>query len=212
MTMLAKTFVSNPPLHIVVALALVFAVSAATAQRASAQPPSDRYDDTFRKYSKRSFGPGFDWRIFKAQGMAESNLNPDARSTVGARGIMQLMSSTYKEVRSRNPELGRIDDPEWNIAAGIAYNRQLWKQWQPDSDAGHLLEFMFGSYNAGRGTLLRAQRVARDRALDQRVWPSIQKIAASVPRWRSSETLTYVDRIKANLLRMDDKGRIVLKP
>jgi soluble lytic murein transglycosylase-like protein len=124
---------------------------------------------------------------------------------------MQLMSSTYKEVRSRNPELGRIDDPEWNIAAGIAYNRQLWKQWRPDSDAGHLLEFMFVSYNAGRATLLRAQRVARDRALDQRVWPSIQTVAASVPRWRSTETLTYVDRIKANLLRMDDRGRVILK-
>lgn len=201
----------RPALHIVAAVALVTAVSAATAADACAQTPSDKYDDTFRKYAKRSFGPGFDWRIFKAQGMAESNLNPDARSSVGARGIMQLMSSTYKEVRSRNPELGRIDDPEWNIAAGIAYNRQLWKQWQPDSDAGHLLEFMFGSYNAGRGTLLRAQRVARDRALDQRVWPSIQTVAASVPRWRSTETLTYVDRIKANLVRMDDKGRIILK-
>lgn len=201
----------RPTLHIVAAVALVTAVSAATAADACAQTPSDKYDDTFRKYAKRSFGPGFDWRIFKAQGMAESNLNPDARSSVGARGIMQLMSSTYKEVRSRNPELGRIDDPEWNIAAGIAYNRQLWKQWQPDSDAGHLLEFMFGSYNAGRGTLLRAQRVARDRALDQRVWPSIQTVAASVPRWRSTETLTYVDRIKANLVRMDDKGRIILK-
>lgn len=209
--MVANTRVSKRPLHIVAAVALVTAMSAATADRAWAQAPSDKYDDTFRKYAKRSFGPGFDWRIFKAQGMAESNLNPDARSTVGARGIMQLMSSTYKEVRSRNPELGRIDDPEWNIAAGIAYNRQLWKQWQPDSDAAHLLEFMFGSYNAGRGTLLRAQRVARDRALDQRVWPSIQMVADSVPRWRSTETLTYVDRIKANLLRIDDKGRIIIK-
>ena len=209
--MVSFSIALKPALHFVAAVALVTTVSAATAAEACAQTPSDKYDDTFRKYAKRSFGPGFDWRIFKAQGMAESNLNPDARSSVGARGIMQLMSSTYKEVRSRNPELGRIDDPEWNIAAGIAYNRQLWKQWQPDSDSGHLLEFMFGSYNAGRGTLLRAQRVARDRALDQRVWPSIQTVAASVPRWRSTETLTYVDRIKANLLRMDDKGRIILK-
>ena len=209
--MVPEGIASRRALHLIAALALVAAVSAVTAPCARAQAPSEKYDDTFRKYSKRSFGPGFDWRIFKAQGMAESNLTPDARSGVGARGIMQLMPSTYKEVRSRNPELGKIDDPEWNIAAGIAYNRQLWKQWQPDSDVGHLLEFMFGSYNAGRGTLLRAQRVARDRALDQRVWPSIQTVAASVPRWRSVETLTYVDRIKANLLRMDDKGRVIVK-
>ena len=196
------------PLRLVVAMALVTVVSAATAPLAFAQAPSEKYDDAFRKYTKRSFGPGFDWRVFKAQGMAESNLNPDARSAVGARGVMQLMSSTFKEVQSRNPDLGKIDDPEWNIAAGIAYNRQLWTQWKPESDDRHLLEFMFGSYNAGRGTLLRAQRVAHDRALDQRVWPSIQTVAASVPRWRFTETLEYVERIKANLRRMDARGRV----
>lgn len=195
-------------LRIVVAMALVTVVSALTAPLAFAQAPSEKYDDAFRKYTKRSFGPGFDWRVFKAQGMAESNLNPDARSGVGARGVMQLMSSTFKEVQSRNPDLGTIDDPEWNIAAGIAYNRQLWTQWKSDSDDRHLLEFMFGSYNAGRGTLLRAQRVAHDRALDQRVWPSIQMVAASVPRWRFTETLEYVERIKANLRRLDAKGRV----
>jgi membrane-bound lytic murein transglycosylase F len=208
--MMSRALVFRPALHIVVAVAVVTVVSVTAAPHAWAQAPSDKYDDTFRKYTKRSFGPGFDWRIFKAQGMAESNLNSDARSKVGARGIMQLMPSTYKEVRSKNPDLGKIDNPEWNIAAGIAYNRQLWTQWKPDTDAGHLMEFMFGSYNAGRGTLLRAQRVARDRALDQRVWPSIQTVAPSVPRWRSIETLTYVDRIKANLLRMDDKGRVIV--
>ena len=187
---------------------LVALVSAVVPPRASAQASSEKYDAMFRKYTKRFFGPGFDWRLFKAQGMAESNLNPQARSGVGARGIMQLMSSTYKEVRSRNPDLGKIDDPEWNIAAGISYNRQLWRQWQPESDVRHLYEFMFGSYNAGRSILLRAQRVARDRALDDRLWPSIETVASSVPRWRYTETLAYVERIKANLEGMDDKGRV----
>ena len=169
---------------------------------------TDRYDDTFRKYSKRFFGVGFDWRIFKAQGMAESNLDPNAKSWVGARGIMQLMGSTYKEIRSKNPELGEINDPEWNIAAGISYNRRLWTLWKKDSDEGHLNEFMFGSYNAGRSVLLRAQQTARERALDQRFWPSIQTVAPAVPRWRYTETLTYVDRIKANVARMDARGRV----
>jgi membrane-bound lytic murein transglycosylase F len=169
---------------------------------------TDRYDDTFRKYTKRFFGPGFDWRVFKAQGMAESNLNPDAKSWVGARGIMQLMNSTFREVRSKNPELGRITDPEWNIAAGISYNRQLWTAWKNGTDAPHLRDFMFGSYNAGRSALLRAQRVARERALNERAWPSIRTVAPSVPKWRYEETLIYVDRIRGNLARMDDKGRV----
>jgi hypothetical protein len=41
------------------------------------------------------------------------------------------------------------------------------------------------------------------------VWPSIQIVAAEVPKWRYEETLNYVDRIEVNLERMDDKGRVV---
>ena len=163
---------------------LALAASAFATGAAAQSVVTDRYDDTFRKYSKRFFGPAFDWRLFKAQGMAESNLDPQARSWVGARGIMQLMSTTYKEVQSKNPDLGEINDPEWNIAAGIFYNRQLWKMWLNDSDDAHVGDFMLGSYNAGRSVLLRAQRVARERALDHRFWPSIQTVAPTVPRWR----------------------------
>jgi len=172
---------------------------------------TDRYDDTFRKYAKRYFGPGFDWRLFKAQSMTESNLNPDAISGVGARGIMQLMPSTYAEIRSKNPEIGEINDPEWNIAAGIYYNRQLWRQWAAGAVNTDREEFMFGSYNAGRGTILRAQKVAAGKSLDERVWPSIQDVAPDVPKWRHEETLNYVQRIQFSIERMDDKGRVVKK-
>ena len=128
---------------------------------AFAEAVTDRYDDTFRKYTQRFFGPGYDWRIFKAQAMAESNLNMNAKSWVGARGLMQLMPSTFKEVRTKNPEIVSIDKPEWNIAAGIYYDRQLWKQWTDQQGNQGSEPFMLASYNAGRGTLLRAQDVAR---------------------------------------------------
>lgn len=168
----------------------------------------DRYDDMFRKYSKRFFGPGYDWRYFKAQGMAESNLDPKAKSWVGARGLMQLMPNTYKEVKSKNPDLGTINDPEWNIAAGIFYDRQLFNQWTAQSGESDLHRFVFGSYNAGRGTLLRAQDVARQQQIDPEVWTSIENVAPDVPRWRSSETLTYVKRIEDNFSKMDADGKI----
>jgi len=189
---------------------VLFATSAAYAPTASAQPrdPADRYDDTFRKAAKRSFGPAFDWRLFKAQGMAESNLDPLARSRVGARGVMQLMPSTYREITSDNDDLGMIDNPELNIEAGIAYDRRLWLRWEHDSIADDRLQFMFASYNAGRGTLLSAQRRARQRQLDPRQWRNIEKIAPSVPRWRHVETLDYVRKISLNISRLDDRGRI----
>jgi membrane-bound lytic murein transglycosylase MltF len=68
---------------------------------------------------------------------------------------------------------------------------------------------MFASYNAGRGTLLSAQRHARERRLDPRQWSNIEKIAESVPRWRHGETLDYVRKIELNITRLDDRGRLM---
>jgi membrane-bound lytic murein transglycosylase F len=174
---------------------------------AQARSPFDRYDDAFRKAAKRQFGPAFDWRLFKAQGMAESNIDPRARSSVGARGVMQLMPSTFREVASSNPELTRIDDAESNIAAGVAYDRTLWMRWEADSVASDRVPFMLASYNAGRGTLLQAQKRARAQALDPRVWANIEQVAPTVPRWRHVETLGYVRRINAFSALLDDRGR-----
>jgi membrane-bound lytic murein transglycosylase F len=131
--------------------------------------------------------------------MAESNLSHTARSHCGARGIMQLMPTTFGEIQSKNPELKSIDDPEWNIAAGICYDRVLWRLWAEHPTDKDRESFMFGSYNAGRGTLLRAQGAARARQLDHRTWSSITEVAAVVRGWRYRETLGYVQRIDALL-------------
>ncbi|HEX2779417.1 MAG TPA: transglycosylase SLT domain-containing protein [Gemmatimonadaceae bacterium] len=161
-----------------------------------------RYDDYFRKYSKRWFGPTFDWRMFKAQGMAESELNANARSWVGARGIMQLMPSTYQDIASKRPELRAIDDPESNIAVGIMHDRWLWTVWQkrvPDSERHR---FMFGSYNAGEGPILRACLAARTEKLSDAEWRSIEQVAPKIGKWRYRETLGYVKKIDGNYARL----------
>jgi membrane-bound lytic murein transglycosylase F len=175
-----------------------------------AQRASEAFDPTFRKYSKRFFGAGFDWRVFKAQGMTESNLDPRAKSWVGARGIMQLMPSTFLEIQTRNPTFATIDDVEWNIAAGIFYDRRLWLQWRDDSvERDDHRHFMFASYNAGRIPILKAQEVARGKTLDPRLWSSIEAVAPQVRGWRHRETLSYVHRINDNLSRLNSRGRVV---
>ena len=157
-----------------------------------------RYDPYFRKYSKRFFGIGFDWRLFKAQGMAESELNPNARSYVGARGIMQLMPTTYSAIQSARPEFQAINDPQWNIAAGIMHDRYLWTLWQKGIQDDDRYHFMFASYNAGEGTIGRARRTAAAAQLDSARWTSIEQVAPSVQRWRYRETLGYVRKIQTN--------------
>lgn len=185
-------------------LLLLVCTQAVNAQRGGGR---DRYDDTFRKYSKRFFGVGFDWQYFKAQGLAESGLDPNARSRVGARGIMQLMPGTYAMIKSRRTDLGEIDDPEWNIAAGIMHSRGLWHRWEDAATPDERLRFMFGSYNAGEGTILRAKRVARAKQLQDYVWTSIETIAPEVPRWRYKETLPYVRKIEANHSQLKQEPR-----
>ena len=175
-----------------IVLALQFFCSAAFSQKIA----NDKYDKYFQKYSKRYFGPAMDWKIFKAQAFAESNLDPDAKSWVGAKGLMQLMPATYADIQLKNPELGEISEPRWNIAAGIYYNRHLWKRWEEKTEQEERLRFVFGSYNAGFQTIKRAQQIAAQESLDVARWVSIETVAPEVPRWRHEETVGYVRKIE----------------
>jgi membrane-bound lytic murein transglycosylase MltF len=194
------------------ALALVglFVLAAGVRPAWAGAADAQSYDAYFRKYTKRYFGIGFDWRFFKAQGLVESGLNPEAVSRVGARGVMQMMPGTFKAVQLRNPEIGDISDAQWNIAAGIAYAHRLWTLWRGNVETDHLLEFTLGSYNAGRGTLLRAQRMAEAWRLNHRIWPSIEMVAPAVPGWQYQETVNYVLRVFEYLGDMDSRGRIIV--
>jgi len=178
------------------ALPLLIALVLATA--AAPRPPSARYDAYFRKYSKRYFGPGFAWRVFKAQAMAESGLDSTAQSRAGAQGLMQLMPATYAAISAKRPDLQSVFDAQSNIAAGILHDAHLWKLFNGIEPHRDRYRFMVGAYNAGEGTILRAQRAARDARLNAAAWTSVASIAPTIPRWRYRETLGYVDRIADN--------------
>ena len=147
---------------------------------------TSKYDKYFIKYSKRYFGPHFDWHWFKAQAIAESNLKPDAESWVGARGIMQIMPPTFEEIQGKNPHFTNIDTPRWNIAAGIYYNKMLYRQWKGNLPEQQKLFLAFASYNAGLGNIRKAYK---------RSPPPIKRwedIAQRAP----AETRGYVKRIR----------------
>lgn len=159
----------------------------------------DTYDPIFRKYSKRYFGVGYDWRHFKAQGMAESELNPTAKSRVGARGIMQLMPGTFNIIFDPRKIPRNIVDPEFNIAAGIMHDRYLWGRWKRDGVAeDDHADFMFASYNAGEGPIIRARKAATAKALEPSRWNAIEAVAPDITAWRYRETLGYVRKIRSN--------------
>jgi len=157
----------------------------------------EKYDVYFKKYAKRFFGAGFRWQLFKAQAVAESHLEPDARSAVGAAGIMQIMPRTFAEIQSKNPYIrGNRLQPRWNIAAGIYYDRTLWKVWKAERPFMDRVRFMFGSYNAGKGNILKAQKIAESQGHNPNLWSSIQFSLPKVTGKRSEETIHYVQKIE----------------
>ena len=134
---------------VVLTLVLLAATTIDAAEKSKVSDWTDKHDSLFRKYSKHYFGPNLDWHWFKAQAIAESGLETDAINKSGARGIMQILPSTYHEIQEANPHMKDIYSPRWNIAAGIYYDRQLYKRWQSAPPGEERLYFTFGSYNAG---------------------------------------------------------------
>lgn len=145
-----------------------------------------RFDDHFRKYSKRFFSVAFDWRWFKAQGITESALRERATSPVGARGIMQIMPATFAEIAAQSSlPIADIEEPRQNIAAAVFYDRRLYDLWDDIPERRQRLAFTFASYNGGRSRVLRAQDRCETACAE---WA---RVAAHVPE----ETRDYVARI-----------------
>ncbi len=156
-----------------------------------------QYDRHFSKYTKRNFGPAFNWRHFKAQAIAESRLKENAASHVGAVGLMQIMPTTYKEIIKRNRHIkGSSSSPKWNIAAGISYNRSIWNIFKADRPFQDRLDFTFGAYNAGKGSIIQAQKRAKRSGINPNVWSSIEQTLPQVTGRHSKETLNYIKKIK----------------
>jgi len=84
---------------------------------------------------------------------AESALQPDARSPVGARGLLQLMPQTARAVARREglPWAGvdSLYDPKTNVALGAAHLAKL------QSDFGHNWAHVAAAYNAGENAVRR---------------------------------------------------------
>jgi transglycosylase-like protein with SLT domain len=90
--------------------------------------------------SSMSEAHGVDPMLVRALIQVESGYRPKAKSPKGAMGLMQLMPSTAREYKVRNPY-----DPKSNISAGVKHLKSLIDRWG--------VELALAAYNAGEGAV-----------------------------------------------------------
>jgi membrane-bound lytic murein transglycosylase MltF len=141
----------------------------------------------FRTYSARY---DMDYLLMMAQGYQESLLDQNAKSDVGAIGVMQLMPATGKEMNT-----GDITQVGPNIHAGIKYISVMRNEFFANEpmDMRNKTLFAFAAYNAGPGRVQKLRKEAEKQGLDPNVWfNNVEVIAA---KRIGEETVTYVSNI-----------------
>ena len=103
-------------------------------------PKMDNFDNLILAASRKHL---LSAALIKAVVMAESGMNPNAKSRVGAQGLMQLMPATARGLGVTDPW-----NPEQNINGGSKYLRK-------NLDRFGNIELALAAYNAGPGNVLK---------------------------------------------------------
>ncbi|MDE6041419.1 MAG: transglycosylase SLT domain-containing protein [Muribaculaceae bacterium] len=163
-----------------------------------------QYDDLFRKYAP---SVGWDWRLLAAQAYTESRFKPNARSWVGARGLMQIMPSTARGYRTA---VSKLNNPETSLSVATRLindlDSYLVKYVPNDKER---LKFVIAAYNVGIAHVYDAIALAKKYGLDPERWDdNVEKaiLMKMNPKYyndpvvkygycRGTETVAYVQRI-----------------
>ncbi|MGM0478096.1 MAG: transporter substrate-binding domain-containing protein [Bacteroidota bacterium] len=156
------------------------------------------YDDIIKNVATEY---NWDWRLIAALMFQESKFRLKQESWAGAYGLMQFMPSV-------GPAYGVFPDspPIVQIKGGAKKLADDYSQWETIPDSLQRLKFTIATYNAGRGHILDAQRLAKKYGKDPLVWDEnvevfIQRL--SQPKYyhdpkcyygylRGTETYNYV--------------------
>lgn len=151
---------------------------------------TDRWDSLIKWWAtalKFEQITGFSWLLIKAQVYQESCMNPLAVSECNAKGLMQLLDGTARDMGVKD---NSIFDPDTNLRAGISYLLDQWKHFPEIPDPVERMKFALAAYNAGRGNINKAK--ADDItlwALAAQVLPTITSVV------NAKQTTDYVLRI-----------------
>ncbi|MEA2568549.1 MAG: soluble lytic murein transglycosylase [Acidobacteriota bacterium] len=134
-----------------------------------------KYEESIRKNAEKN---GLDPYLIMALILQESYFNPNAKSVVGATGLMQLMPATGKELAQKLHTSAHLENPDTNIRLGTYHFRHL-----VDLFDGKV-QLAVASYNAGQGNVQKWRRAAPSKPMDD--------FLESIP---FPETRNYVKRV-----------------
>ncbi|MEJ2060909.1 MAG: membrane-bound lytic murein transglycosylase MltF [Gammaproteobacteria bacterium] len=120
------------------------------------------YDKLVKRYAGEYH---FDWRLIVSQMYQESRFDPDTRSWAGARGLMQVLPRTARELG-----VDHLEKPANGIRAGVMYLDWLRDRFEPDLPVKDRMWFTLAAYNAGAGHVRDARRLAARKGWNPDRW------------------------------------------
>ena len=141
-----------------------------------------------------------DWRLITAQMYQESQFDPDAQSSAGAFGLMQLTSPTAESLKVED-----VLNPGQNIAAGVRYLKRLYDYFSGIPEQDRLFTAL-AAYNVGLGHIFDARNLARKLKLPPDKWTSLVEVLPLLEQkayykdarhgyCRGSEAVKYIEQI-----------------
>lgn len=154
--------------------------------------PAGARPDEAARFPAPKWTPANGWKVdpalIFAHSLQESNFRTTVTSPAGARGLMQVMPGTARDMSRSDPVMAgrdrQLDQPDVNLAFGQTYLTQL----RDSSATGGLLPKVIAAYNAGPLPISRWNTEIRDNG-DPLLWME------SIPYW---ETRGYVSIVMRN--------------
>ncbi|NMN04191.1 MULTISPECIES: lytic transglycosylase domain-containing protein [unclassified Novosphingobium] len=154
-------------------------------------PPGARADEAAR-FPAPKWVPANGWKVdpalLFAHSLQESNFRTAVTSPAGAKGLMQVLPGTARDMARADPAMqgrdSQLDLPDVNLAFGQTYLTRL----RDNGATGGLLPKVIAAYNAGPMPVARWNSQVKDQG-DPLLWME------SIPYW---ETRGYVSAVMRN--------------
>lgn len=170
------------------------------------------YDEFIRKAEDTNGLPRW---LLKALIQTESNFNTKAyryeeHIKDASYGLCQMLYTTAVGLGYKGKPEG-LYDSEVNIDLGAKYLKKVISIWK-DEESIEKIKFGLGSYNAGMGNILKAQKILRGKNIATNTWDNIVSVLHEVTNKSADITIKYVEGIisQQEIYQKDEESKKVI--